>query len=59
MGTISLSKEEIDFIVEKTAVPDKQGAIEYFAYLMMLEKINIKEMPKVVRKMMQRDRKKK
>lgn len=59
MGTIELTKEQIDYIKEKTAISDQAAAIEYFAEVMLMEQIHPKDMALLVKKMMRREKKRK
>ncbi len=58
MSYVSLSQHQIDWIVSKIGISDPKKAVERFAELMMLEGIAPSDMSRLVRKMMQRERKK-
>lgn len=57
MGKIRMTYEQLAYVVEKTGIRDPKKAVEYFAEVMMLEKINPIKMPTFVAKMIERERK--
>lgn len=56
---ISLTYDQIAFIMKHTGIGDKQKAIEYFAEIMLQERISPSKMPFYVDKMMDKEKKKK
>lgn len=56
MGSISLTKEQIAYIVEKLGISDEKQALERFVELMAMENIHPQETQRLIRKMMQRER---
>lgn len=56
---VTLSYQQLAFIVEQTGISDPSEAMKYFGRLMMQEGIRPRYMPQLVDKMMQRQRKQK
>ena len=56
-SSVKLTREQINFIIDKTGIPDRDRAIEYFAEIMIMERVHPYKMAEVVDKMMARDRK--
>jgi hypothetical protein len=59
MNKMSLTYEQVAYIVEQTGISDPKQAIEYFAEIMKKEGIRPKMMPQVVEKLMNKRRRSK
>lgn len=57
--SVRLSHQQMDWISKATGIPDRQQAIQYFADLMMKERIDPSKMPVYVTEMMKKEAKKK
>ena len=56
---LRLTYEQLAFIVEQTGIKDPKDAMIYFAEVMKKEGLRPRQMPEVVSKMMERQRRKK
>lgn len=57
--SLRLTYEQIAYIVEQTGIKDPKEAMVYFAKIMKEEGLKIKQMPEVVTKLMERQRRQK
>lgn len=57
-SSIRLTYDQIEYIMKRTDITDPNKAIEYFAELLIMERISPSSMGVVVTKLMERDRKK-
>lgn len=57
-SSVRLSYAQIDYIVRATGITDGQSAIQYFAQLMLKERIDPSRMPVYVTEMMKKEKKK-
>lgn len=55
---MKLTYEQLAYIVEKTDVKDPQKAVEYFAEIMVMERIHPSKMPECVSRLMAREKRK-
>lgn len=56
---LRLTYEQLAFIVEQTGIQEPKEAMIYFAEVMKMEGLKPRQMPEVVEKMMNRQRRKK
>lgn len=54
---IRLNYQQLNYVVEKTGIKDAKDAIEYFAYLMVQEKVHPSRMAEYVQIMIDNERK--
>lgn len=57
--SVKLSHYQMNWISKVTGITDRQNAIQYFAELMMKERIDPSRMPVYVTEMMKKEEKKK
>lgn len=57
--SLRLTHEQIAYIVEQTGITDPKEAMIYFAKIMKEEGLRVRQMPEVVEKLIERQRRKK
>lgn len=58
-GSIKLNNAQLDYVLRVTGIADRQQAIEYFAELMIKERIDTSKMSLYISKMMKKESEKK
>lgn len=54
--TVHFTREQIEFIMQKTGSEDPNEAIEIFCNILRQERVDASEMPKYLTKLMARDK---